>query len=47
MPPRPPGTPDVDLTFDGASGTINGGVFMTGLYQLVPDQFFILSRNQT
>jgi len=40
MPPRPPGTPDVDLTFDGASGTINGGVFMTGQYQLVPDQFF-------
>ncbi len=39
MPTRPPGTPDVDLTFDGASGTINGGVFMTGLFQLVPDQF--------
>src|ERR1044071_8609414 len=29
MPTRPPGTPDVDLTFDGASGTINGGVFQT------------------
>src|SRR5215208_3867762 len=39
MPTRPPGTPDVDLTFDGANGTINGGVFMTGLYELVPDQF--------
>jgi|GEM_PF-4846210 len=39
MPTRPPGTPDVDLTFDGASGTINGGVFMTGLFQQVPDQF--------
>src|SRR5215470_10189270 len=40
MPSRPPGTPDVDLTFDGASGTINGGVFMTGQFQDVPDQFF-------
>ncbi|MEA2874396.1 MAG: hypothetical protein QOH67_4378, partial [Hyphomicrobiales bacterium] len=40
MPTRPPGTPNVDLTFDGASGTINGAVFMTGLYQSVPDQFF-------
>ena len=40
MPTRPPGTPDVDLTFDGASGTINGGVFMTGQFQQVPDQFF-------
>src|SRR6188474_2741690 len=39
MPTRPPGSPDVDLTFDGASGTINGGVFMTGLFELVPDQF--------
>ena len=29
MPTRPPGTPDVDLTYDGASGTINGGVFQT------------------
>src|SRR3954452_13267461 len=29
MPIRPPGTPDVDLTFDGSSGTINGGVFQT------------------
>lgn len=40
MPTRPPGTPDVDLTFDGANGTINGAVFMTGQYQQVPDQFF-------
>jgi uncharacterized repeat protein (TIGR01451 family) len=40
MPTRPPGTPDVDLTFDGATGSINGGVFMTGQFQLVPDQFF-------
>jgi uncharacterized repeat protein (TIGR01451 family) len=39
MPTRPPGTPDVDLTFDGASGTVNGGVFMTGQFQQVPDQF--------
>ena len=39
MPSRPPGTPDVDLTFDGAFGTINGGVFMTGLFQQVPDDF--------
>ena len=39
MPTRPPGTPDVDLTFDGASGTINGGVFMTGQFQQVPDAF--------
>ena len=31
MPTRPSGTPDVDLTFDGASGTLNGAVFMTGL----------------
>jgi uncharacterized repeat protein (TIGR01451 family) len=30
MPTRPPGTPTVDLTFDGASGTINDAVFMTG-----------------
>src|SRR3954468_15042132 len=29
MPTRPPGTPNIDLTFDGASGTINGGVFQT------------------
>src|SRR3954468_23708458 len=29
MPTRPPGTPDLDLTFDGASGAINGGVFQT------------------
>jgi uncharacterized repeat protein (TIGR01451 family) len=40
MPSRPPGTPDVDLTFDGASGTINGAVYMTGQFQQVPDQFF-------
>src|SRR5205085_2350263 len=39
MPTRPPGTPDVDLTFDGASGTINGAVFMTGLPQGTADQF--------
>src|SRR5436190_10665546 len=26
---RPPGTPDVDLTYDGAFGTINGAVFQT------------------
>ncbi|MEJ0075837.1 MAG: hypothetical protein WDO17_10375 [Alphaproteobacteria bacterium] len=39
MPTRPPGTPDVDLTFDGGSGTINGGVFMTGQFQQVPDHF--------
>src|SRR3954447_8259768 len=30
---RPPGTPDVDLTFDGASGTINGGIFQTSQVQ--------------
>src|SRR5437868_6040749 len=39
MPTRPPGTPDVDLTFNGASGTLNGAVFMTGQFQLVPDHF--------
>jgi uncharacterized repeat protein (TIGR01451 family) len=39
MPTRPPGTPDVDLTFDSAFGTINGGVFMTGQFQQVPDAF--------
>ncbi|TMJ01358.1 MAG: DUF11 domain-containing protein [Alphaproteobacteria bacterium] len=39
MPTKPPGTPDVDLTFNDTFGTINGAVFMTGLYQLVPDQF--------
>ena len=33
------GTPTVDLTFDGASGTINGGVFMTGTFQAAPTQF--------
>src|SRR4051812_44702161 len=33
MTTRPPGTPDVDLTFDGSSGTINGAVFMTGVPQ--------------
>src|SRR4051794_25081688 len=37
---RPLGTPNVDLTFDGASGTIDGAVFMTGLFQSVPDSFF-------
>jgi uncharacterized repeat protein (TIGR01451 family) len=30
----------VDLTFDGASGTINGAVFMTGQFQQVPDHFY-------
>src|SRR5256885_1921187 len=47
MPTRPPGTPDVDLTFDGASGTVNGAVFMTGLFQPTPDQFssFLEIRN--
>jgi uncharacterized repeat protein (TIGR01451 family) len=47
MPTRPPGTPDVDLTFDGASGTINNAVFMTGLFQPTPDQFssFLEIRN--
>src|ERR1041385_7896778 len=47
MTTRPPGTPDVDLTFDGASGTINGAVFMTGQFQLAPDNFssFLEIRN--
>src|SRR5438477_4060470 len=47
MTTRPAGTPDVDLTFDGASGTVNGGVFMTGQFQLVPDHFssFLEIRN--
>ena len=35
----PTGTPNVDLTFDGASGTINGGVFMTGTYHSGPTTF--------
>ena len=35
----PTGTPNVDLTFDGASGTINGGVFMTGTFQAGPTTF--------
>src|ERR1041385_7185859 len=35
----PTGTPNVDLTFDGASGTINGGVFMTGTYDAGPTTF--------
>ena len=35
----PPGTPTLDLTLPGTAGSINGAVFMTGLYQLVPDQF--------
>jgi len=34
-----PTTPNVDLTFDGASGTINGGVFMTGTFQASPTTF--------
>jgi hypothetical protein len=33
MPTRPPGTPDIDLTFDNAFGILNGAVFMTGLDQ--------------
>jgi len=47
MTTRPAGTPDLDLTFDGASGTVNGGVFMTGQFQLVPDHFssFLEIRN--
>src|SRR3954447_2406525 len=47
MPTRPPGTPDVDLTYDGASGTINGAVFMTGLPQGDTVQFssFLEIRN--
>lgn len=50
MPTRPPGTPDVDLTYDGASGTINGAVFMTGLPQGTLDQFspfLAISHNGT
>jgi uncharacterized repeat protein (TIGR01451 family) len=39
MPTRPPGTPNVDLTFDDASGTVNDAVFMTGLFQPTPDHF--------
>ena len=39
MPTPPPGTPTLDLTMPGTAGSINGAVFMTGLYQLVPDQF--------
>src|ERR1043165_8459033 len=35
----PTATPNVDLTFDGASGTINGGVFMTGTFQAGPTTF--------
>src|ERR1044072_7705040 len=38
MPTPPPGTPDLDLTLPGTAGSINGAVFMTGLYGLVPDQ---------
>ena len=30
---RPPGTPDIDLTFDDTFGILNGAVFMTGLNQ--------------
>jgi len=43
----PTGTPTVDLTFDGASGTINGGVFMTGTYEAGPTTFssFLEIRN--
>ena len=39
MPTPPPGTPTLDLTLPGTAGSVNGAVFMTGLYQLVPDQF--------
>ena len=35
-----PTTPTVDLTFDGASGTINGGVYMTGTYDAAPTTFY-------
>src|ERR1044071_1704838 len=47
MPTRPPGTPTVDLTDDDTFGTINDAVFMTGLYQPIPDQFssFLEIRN--
>src|SRR5690349_2621952 len=43
----PTGTPTVDLTYDGASGTINGGVFMTGTYEAGPTTFssFLEVRN--
>src|SRR5437868_15157445 len=37
--PTTPGTPNVDLTFDGASGTINDGVFMTGTFEAAPTTF--------
>ena len=33
MPTRPPGTPDIDLTFDDTFGILNGAVFTTGLNQ--------------
>jgi uncharacterized repeat protein (TIGR01451 family) len=33
MPTRPPGTPDIDLTFDDTFGTLNGAVFATGQNQ--------------
>ena len=33
MPTRPPGTPDIDLTFDDTFGILNGAVFATGLNQ--------------
>jgi uncharacterized repeat protein (TIGR01451 family) len=33
MPTRPPGTPDIDLTFDDFFGIINGAIFATGQNQ--------------
>jgi hypothetical protein len=30
MSTRPPGSPDIDLTFDNSFGVLNGAVFMTG-----------------
>jgi uncharacterized repeat protein (TIGR01451 family) len=33
MPTRPPGTPDIDLTFNNTFGILNGAVFATGQIQ--------------
>src|SRR3954449_1729527 len=33
MPTRPPGTPDIDLTFDDTFGILNGAIFATGQNQ--------------
>src|SRR3954464_8044227 len=33
MPTRPPGTPDIDLTFNDTFGILNGAVFATGQIQ--------------